>query len=118
MSQKLVRELETLLGGFCEEAPEAAEYPYIVFSAARTGDDGGRQQYILEINVWDQGKFYSRSESVMDNLEKKLHQQVYASEDFLIWIFKGRRQNIPDADKSIKRVREQFEMYVFEKQEE
>lgn len=118
MSQKLNRELETLLGGHCEEAPEAAEYPYIVFSAVRTGDDGGRQQYVLEVNVWDQGMFYSRSESMMDTLEKKLHQQVYSSEDFLIRIFKGRRQNIPDPDNSIKRVREQFEMYVFEKQEE
>lgn len=116
MSQILNRELETLTGGYCEEAPGNAEFPYIVFSASRTGDDGGRQQYILEINVWDQGEFYSRAESVMDNIEKELHQHICATDHFLIQIFRGRRQNIPDPDKSIKRVREQFEMYVYEKE--
>lgn len=31
--------------------------------------------------------------------------------------FPGQRQNVPDPDKEIKRVREQFEMYVYERED-
>lgn len=117
MSSDLKRELDTLTGAYYEEAPKGAEYPYMVFSAQRLSDDGGRQSYSLEVNVWDQHEYYSRAESMMDALEKKLHRCNHMTDKFLIRIFKGRRQNIPDSDKAIKRVREQFEMYIFPKED-
>lgn len=109
----LKKELESLIGAFCEEAPKDTSYPYKVFSAKRISDNDGRQQYILEINVWDQHQYYSRAESLMDELEQKLHRCNYLTDSFLIRIFKGQRENVPDPDKTIKRVREQFEMQVY-----
>ena len=73
MSQKLKKELEALTGAFPEEAPKDATYPYKVFFARRISESDGRQQYILEINIWDQHHYYSRAESIMDELEAKLH---------------------------------------------
>ena len=99
-----------------KEAPGEAKYPYMVFSAQRLSDDGGKQNYSLEVNVWDQNEYYSRAESVMEALEKKLHRCIHMSDKFLIRIFRGRMQDIPDLDKTVKRVREQFEMQVFEKE--
>ena len=113
----LKKELEELTGAFCEEAPEEVEYPYSVFSARRLSDSDGRMNYVLEINVWDQNRYYSRAESVMDELEQKLHRCNHITDDFLIRIFKGQRQNVLDADKTIKRVREQFEMHVYQRKE-
>lgn len=109
----LKKELESLIGAFCEEAPKDASYPYKVFSAKRISDNDGKQQYILEINVWDQHQYYSRAESLMDELEQKLHRCNHLTDSFLIRIFKGQRENVPDPDKTIKRVREQFEMQVY-----
>ena len=116
MNSDLKRELEALTGAYYGEAPEGAKYPYMVFSAQRLSDDDGKQIYSLEINAWDQHEFYSRVESMMDALEKKLHRCNYMTDKFLIRIFRGRIQNIPDPDKTIKRIREQFEMQVFEKE--
>ena len=113
----LKKELENLTGAFCEEAPEEATYPYSVFSARRLSDSDGRMSYVLEINVWDQHKHYSRAESVMDALEQKLHRCNHITDDYLIRIFKGQRQNVLDADRTIKRVREQFEMHVYQREE-
>ena len=117
MSQKLKKELESLTGAFCEEAPADASYPYSVFSARRLSESDGRMNYILEINVWDQHNYYSRAESMMDELEQKLHRCNHVTNDFLVRIFKGQRQNVPDTDKTIKRVREQFEMHVYQGEE-
>lgn len=113
----LVKEIEKLTGAFCEEAPEKVAYPYSVFSARRLSDSEGRMSYVLEINVWDQHRYYSRAESVMDELEQKLHRCTHITDDFLIRIFRGQRQNVPDTDKTIKRVREQFEMHVYQREE-
>ena len=113
----LNKEIEKLTGAFCEEAPDTAKYPYSVFSARRLSDSDGRMSYVLEINVWDQHNYYSRAESVMDELEQKLHRCNHITDDFLIRLFKGQRQNVPDTDKTIKRVREQFEMYVYQREE-
>ena len=114
--KSLAKELENLTGAYHEEAPADAVYPYIVFSEKRLSEDGGRLTYSLEVNAWDQNPYYSRAESMMDCLEKKLHRCNFQTERFLIRIFKGPRQNVPDPDRSIKRVREQFEMHVYEKE--
>ena len=73
MNQELRKELEKLTGAFYEEAPTDAAYPYCVFSARRLSESDGRMNYVLEINVWDSHKHYSRAEALMDALEQKLH---------------------------------------------
>lgn len=116
MSGALKRELEMLIGAYYEEAPEGAEYPYMVFSVKRLSDNEGKQIFRLEVNVWDQNEYYSRAEGMMDALEQKLHRCNHMTDGFLIRIFRGSRQNVPDPDRTIKRVREQFEMQVFERE--
>lgn len=117
MSLPLKRELEILLDAYSDEAPEDATYPYKVFNTKRVGADDGVQKYILEVNVWDQGSYYSKAEAIMDELEQKLHRCNHLNKFGLICCFKGQRQNVPDPDKSIKRVREQFDLTVVEREE-
>ena len=116
--QKLNKDLEKIIEGFAEKADKETPYPYKVFSAKRISEDDGRQIYSLEVNVWDQGQYYSRAESIMDALEKKLHRCNLLTEECLLCFFKGQRQPIDDPDKTIKRIREQFEMHVFEREDE
>lgn len=107
--------VEELTGAFYEEAKEKAEYPYKVLSLKRIADTEGKQTYTLEINVWDRHPYYSRAESIMDKLEKELDGGSWLEEIGLIRIFKGQRQNVPDPDRAIKRVREQFELHFWER---
>lgn len=113
----LKKEIERITGAYCEEAPETVEYPYKVFSMRRLSDSEGFQNYVLEVNVWDKHQYYSRAESIMDELEQDLHRCNCITEDFVIRIFRGQRQNVPDTDKAIKRVREQFEMHIRNREE-
>lgn len=114
---KLNKELEKLLDAYYLEAPKEAAYPYKVFEVIRASEREGMQTYNLEVNVWDQHAHYSRAEALMDALEQKLHRCNHTTNEFFIRIFRGQRQNVTDPDKSIKRVREQFEMQVYLREE-
>lgn len=118
MKSELKKELEQLTGAYYEQAPQEAPYPYAVLSARRTGEIDRKQAYILEVNVWDQHQFYSRAENYMDEMERKLHRCNCLTDRYLIRIFRGPRQTVEDPDRDIKRVREQFEMHVYEREEE
>jgi hypothetical protein len=117
MTVDLRKILEELIGGYSEDAPSDAVYPYKVFSLRKLTEDSGISQYNLEVNVWDQHEYYSRAETIMDKLEKKLNKQTFLGEKMLIYTYNGQRENVEDTDKSIKRVREQFEMRVVEREE-
>lgn len=116
MSGHLKKALEGLTGAYYEEAPKEARYPYTVFSVRRISEEDGAETYSLEISAWDNSPYYSGAEDMMDTLEQKLHRCSFSTEQLLIRIYKGNRQNIPDPDKALKRVREQFEMKVYRKE--
>ena len=108
-------ELEDYLGAYYMEAPESATYPYAVFELRRMVEDYERQSIILEVNVWDKHRYYSRAEEMMDTIEGLLHGTYELSNNDIFYVFNGNRQNIPDDDKDIKRIREQFELYYYER---
>ncbi len=116
MNSQLKKALSELTGAYYEEAPKEARYPYTVFSVRRISEEDGVETYSLEIDAWDNSPFYSGAEDMMDTLELKLHRCSFSTEGLLIRTYKGNRQNIPDPDKSLKRVREQFEMKVYRKE--
>ena len=113
--RSLKDELEEYLSAYYVDAPEDAEYPYVVFELTRTQEDYDRQSYILEINVWDKHKYYSRAEAKMDDIEKLLNGCYELSTQDLFYVFNGNRQVVPDDDRQIKRIREQFELYYYER---
>lgn len=117
MTIKLKRFLEELIDGYSDEAPDNAEYPYKVFSAKKILNDDNISYYALEINVWDKNKTYSRAETIMDELEKKLDRQTFLEKDFFAYTYIGARNNVLDPDKAIKRVMEQVEIRVVEREE-
>ena len=117
MSLDLRKELETILDAFYEDAKPDTPYPYRVFSLRRISENDGMQLYNLEINVWDQHPYYSRAENIMDAIEAELHRCNSLSGTGLVRFFKGQRQTVPDQDKTIKRVREQFELHVYERED-
>jgi len=96
------------------EALGSEEYPYAVVSTSRMNANDNISNWTLEINVWDKNKFYSRAESIADSIEKLLDFKQIKSENNLLCIFKGQKDNIADTDKAIKRVRLQLDLTIYE----
>ncbi|MBR3762189.1 MAG: hypothetical protein IKK59_05545 [Lachnospiraceae bacterium] len=108
--------MKILIGGNHEEEDEKQDYPYKVFSIRRLSREGCLSTYDLEVNVWDRNKYYSGAEAMMDELEKNLDFNEVLTDKMLIRTFKGTRENVPDPDKSIKRIRAKFTLHVYERE--
>ena len=115
--KKLIQtKLKTLTTNvFFEQATDDALYPHVVFEF-RSIDLGdlARQDYILEIDVWDKGKSSTAVDQLCDKIEDLLQAQNLPQTNILPTFYKIDRKTIHDSDKSIKHrlIRFQIQNYV------
>lgn len=115
--KKLVQtKLKTLTTNvFFEQATDNALYPHAVF-AFREIDLGdiSRQDYVLEVDVWDKGTSTTAVDELADKIEDLLQLQNLPQTNILPTFFKIDRKSILDQDKAIKHrlIRFQIQNYV------
>lgn len=96
------------------EATNELEYPYAVVTMSRLNKNDNISLWSLEVNVWDKHKYYSRAETISDNIDKLLDFARLKSGDNLICIFESQKNNLKDTDPAIKRVNMRFDMNIYE----
>lgn len=115
--KKLIQtKLKTLATNvYFEEAADNALYPHIVFTF-RTIDLGdlARQDYILEVDVWDKGTSTTQVDELSDKVEDLLQAKNLPQTNILPTFYKIDRKSIKDEDKSIKHrlIKFQIQNYV------
>lgn len=115
--KKLIQtKLKTLTTNvYFEQASDNAMYPHIVFSFREINlDDLSRQDYTLNVDVWDKGTNTTAIDTLADSVEDLLHTQNLPQTNVLPTFYKIDRKSIEDPDKSIKHrlVRFQIQNYV------
>lgn len=96
------------------EATNELEYPYTVVTMSRLNKNDNISLWSLEVNVWDKHKYYSRAETISDNIDKLLDFARLKSGENLICIFESQKNNLKDTDPAIKRVNMRFDMNIYE----
>lgn len=114
---KLIKtKLKTLTTNvYYEQANDDALYPHIVFSFREINlGDLSRQDYILEVDVWDKSRSPYNVEQLADNVEDLLHCKNLPQTNILPTFYKIDRKSIIDPDKDIKhrQIRFQIQNYV------
>ena len=100
---------------YYEQANDNAMYPHIVFSYREVNlGDLSRQDYILEVDVWDKARSPYNVEELSDKVEDLLHCQNLPQDKILPTFYKIDRKAIIDPDKNIKhrQIRFQIQNYV------
>lgn len=115
--KKLIQtKLKTLTTNvYFEQATDNAMYPHIVFSFREINlDDLSRQDYTLNVDVWDKGTNTTAIDTLADSVEDLLHTKNLPQTNVLPTFYKIDRKSIEDPDKSIKHrlVRFQIQNYV------
>ena len=99
-----------------EIADDKALYPHIVFTFRRVDlGDLSRQDYILEVDVWDKGNSTQTVDNLADSVEKLLQAENLPQDNVLPTFYLINRQNILDEDKQIRHRRVQFQVQNYER---
>ena len=115
--KKLIQtKLKTLTTNvFYEIATDDAMYPHVVFTFNSIDlGDLSRQDYMLNIDVWDKGKSTTAVDERCDKIEALLQGENLPQTRILPTFYLVDRRNIPDEDKQIRHriIRFQIQNYV------
>ena len=116
--RKLVQtKLKTLTTNvYYEVASNDAMYPHAVFSFDQIDlGDLSRQDYILNVDVWDKGNSMVNILNLCDSIENLLQAQNLPQENVLPTFYLVSRKTIPDADKSIRHQLIRFQIQNYER---
>ena len=115
--KKLIQtKLKTLTTNvFYEIATDDAMYPHVVFTFNSIDlGDLSRQDYMLNIDVWDKSKSTVTVDELCDKIETLLQGENLPQTRILPTFYLVDRRNIPDEDKQIRHrvIRFQIQNYV------
>lgn len=116
--KKLVQtQLETLTENVYHEiANEKAVYPHIVFVLRRIDlMDLSRQDYVLEINVWDRSNKTTNVDNLADLVEDLFQAENLPQDDILPTFYLMDRNTIEDEDKQIRHRQVRFQIQNYER---
>jgi hypothetical protein len=102
-----------------ENAPDKGIYPYLVYDLPNSNDDGSMEQFILDVDGWDNPAKGDTTalETLMDNVDKQLHRKTVVINGTLSMTF-YRENRIPlkDDDPRIKRRKYVYQVRTYNKE--
>jgi hypothetical protein len=101
---------------YFEFAPHKAIMPYIVFSLPNSVDvESDRQDYTLQINIWDDKADSAALETLTSDIDILLHKLQYIDNNQFLKFERENRLMISDSDPSIKRRQLRYTVKQYER---
>lgn len=98
---------------YLEDAPETAVFPYVVFNLV--GDiiinEGGRNDFTLEVDIWDDDQDTTTLEALTDDIDLHLDRINQSSSTIAVNFYKTGRDMIPDPSLKRRQLRYQTSVY-------
>jgi hypothetical protein len=91
-------------------------YPYIVFNLPTSTDtERQRQDFILEVDIWDQTTDLRPLETLTDEIDNALKKVRYIDDNQALMFTRINRLRIPDPDPTIRRRQLRYEIKRYER---
>jgi hypothetical protein len=93
---------------YLEKAPDGAVYPYVVYKLPNSTDIdgcplGNREDYTLEIDIWDNLNDTTRLETLTNSIDTAMQRKHVDNSNIAVSFYRLSRLMIPDPDQKIKR---------------
>jgi hypothetical protein len=79
-------------------------FPYIVYDLPNSVDDGSMEQFVLDIDAWDNKTDTTTLETLIDSIDKELHRKTVMINGVLaVTFYRENRLSLIDDDPTIRR---------------
>lgn len=118
--RKLVTETIRSVTGvaYHKSAPKDAAYPYTTFELSSVAFlDSHRDDFELEVDIWDRALDPKAAEEIADQIEAKLNNANLPQDKILPTFFREGRYNLDDPDKNLQHIQLRFTVQLYELEE-
>ncbi len=100
---------------YLEEAPKDATYPYVVYRLPTSTEEEHREDFILEVSLWDRGLDTTAVEGLTANVDAALNRMKHLAPalDMQVSVYRINRLMIPDPDPMIRRRELRYQLKAY-----
>ena len=97
-----------------EHAPESATYPYLIFNLPNSIDSGTLEQFVLDVDGWDDDTNTTTLEALMYAADQALHRKSIISGDLGLRIYRENRLVLDEKESRLRRRKYIYQIRVYE----
>jgi len=120
MFYELRQQIQTLLKTiddniFFMVAKDNATFPYVVFDLPNSIDSGHLENFVLDIDVWDDNTDTTELEALCDSIDSAIHKHTIVVDDtFGVVFYRDSRLTLTDEDPRIRRRKYTYQARVYQ----
>ncbi|MED4016997.1 hypothetical protein [Sutcliffiella cohnii] len=95
-----------------QHADDDSIYPFLVFDLPNSYDDGSMENFVLEIDGWDNKSDTIPLETLMGEVDKELHRHTVVFDDVGMTFYRENRLSLTDPDTRLRRRKYVYQIRV------
>ena len=113
----IMTQLKTISGGtYHRLAPKDATYPYKTFRLTNVSFTDARDDFELEVDIWDRSADLKQAEDLADDVEALFACANLPSPPIFPTFFREGRMTLEDPDKSLQHIQLRFSVQLYEEE--
>ena len=113
----VVRQLQTTPGGtYHRDAPKDAPYPYKTFRLSSVSFTDARDDFILDVDVWDRSLDPKTAEDIADDIEALFRDTNTPAPPIYPTFYRDARFTLDDPDKNLQHIQLRFWVQLYEEE--
>lgn len=100
---------------YYQDAPDDAVFPYLVYDLPNSVDDGYLEQFVLDVDGWDNSTDTTNLETIMDNVNKSLDGMTRTADSLSMSFYLDNRLTLLDDDSRIRRRKYTYQVRTYQR---
>jgi hypothetical protein len=98
---------------YLEQAPAKTPFPYVVFNLPNSDEAEFREDFVLEVDVWDKSPDTTALETLTVSIDQALSRLKHLDTNFQASFYRVSRLMLPDDDPTIRRRQLRYQVKAY-----